>query len=199
MLQHHKSHVYLNWATERMDEMNAALVALEKQVRKLTGTQSKGEELIADLKKLRDEFAAAIKKHAEAGEAIWDRVKPELESQWNSFDEKLRAYFHTIGKHAEQQLETFEDVAAAQKRAWRDAAAKLAASADKLAAGKRPAIDAAIKQMNSDAAEMDAHLNKLKHAGQQSWSALSGALDQSRRAFDKANQKAWDAFKHAAR
>jgi len=197
MLEHHKSHVYMNWANERMDEMNAILVALEKQVRKLTGTQSKGEELMAELKKLRDEFAAAMKRHAEAGEAMWDRAKPELESQWNSFDQKLKAYFHTIGKHAEQQLETFQDVAAAQKRAWRDAAEKFASSADKLAAGKRPAIDAAIKQMNSDAAEMEAHLNKLKHAGQQSWTALSGALDQSRRAFDKANQKAWDAFRRA--
>lgn len=70
MLEHHKSHAYLNWAKERVDEMNATLVALEKQARKLTGTQSKGEELIADLKKRRDEFAAAIKKQAEAGEAM---------------------------------------------------------------------------------------------------------------------------------
>jgi hypothetical protein len=199
MLEHHKSDVYLNWAHERIDEINATLVALEKQVRKLkSGSHTKGEQLIADLRQRRDEFTAAVKKQAEASEAMWERTKPDLESQWNVFNAKLKTYFDTIGEQVEQKLDTFQDIAAAQTRAWRDAADKFAASADKLAAGKRPGIDAAIKQMKTDAAEMEAHLNKLKHAGQQSWSALSGALDQSRRAFDKANQKAWDAFKRAA-
>jgi hypothetical protein len=52
--------------------------------------------------------------------------------------------------------------------------------------------------MRTDAAEADASLQKLKQAGSESWTALSSALAESREAFDRANQKAWDAFKRAA-
>jgi hypothetical protein len=52
--------------------------------------------------------------------------------------------------------------------------------------------------MKAEAAESEAKLQKLKQAGSESWTALSAALAESRKAFDQANQKAWDAFKRAA-
>jgi hypothetical protein len=59
-------------------------------------------------------------------------------------------------------------------------------------------MDAAVAQMKAKATEADAQLHKLKQAGSESWSALSAALAESRKAFDQANQKAWDAFKRVA-
>jgi hypothetical protein len=41
-------------------------------------------------------------------------------------------------------------------------------------------------------------LQNLKQAGSQTWAALSGALAESRKAFDQANKDAWNAFKRAA-
>jgi hypothetical protein len=38
----------------------------------------------------------------------------------------------------------------------------------------------------------------MKQAGTESWTALSDALAESRKAFDQANEKASDAFKRAA-
>jgi hypothetical protein len=38
-------------------------------------------------------------------------------------------------------------------------------------------------------------LKKLKEAGSESWSVLSAALAESRKAFDHANQTAWNALK----
>jgi len=38
-------------------------------------------------------------------------------------------------------------------------------------------------------------LQKLKQAGSESWSVLSAALAESRKAFDQANQAAWNALK----
>ena len=52
--------------------------------------------------------------------------------------------------------------------------------------------------MKADAAEAETRLQKLKQAGSESWSALSAALTESRKAFDRANQEAWDALKRAA-
>ena len=83
-------------------------------------------------------------------------------------------------------------------KAWREAADKFHDGATKLAAERRADIDAAVKQMKADASEAEARLQKLKQAGSESWTALSAALAESRKAFDRANQAAWDAFKRAA-
>jgi hypothetical protein len=121
-----------------------------------------------------------------------------LEAQWSGFEAQVKTYFETVGKQIEQQQSTFRDVAAAQAKAWREAADKFHEAAAKVAAEKRANVDAAVKQMKAGAAVAEAHLQKLKQAGSESWTALSAALAESRKAFDQANQKAWDAFKRGA-
>jgi chromosome segregation ATPase len=123
------------------------------------------------------------------------RTRAQLESQWNVFEARVKAYFDTIGKQVEQQQATFRDVAAAQIKAWHEAADKLHDSAVKVAAAKRTELDAAVKQMKTQASEAEARLQKLKQTRDESWSALSAALADSRKAFDQANQASWDAFK----
>ena len=192
-------HFYLNWTKERIDEMDATLASLEAKASKVQADfKVKANQLIADLKKRRDEFQAAVKQQAEAGETGWDRTKAQLESQWNGFEAQVKTYIDTVGKHIEQQQATFRDVATAQVEAWREAADKFHDGATKLAAERRADIDVAVKQMKADASEAEARLQKLKQAGSESWTALSAALTESRKAFDRANQAAWDAFKRAA-
>lgn len=192
-------HFYLNWAKERIDEMDAALASLEAKASRLQAdSKVKADQLIADLHKRRDEFEAAVKKESEAGEVAWVRTKAQLESQWNGFDAQVKAYIDTVGERIEQQQATFQDVAAAQMKAWREAADSIQDQAKKFSAERRADVDAAVKQMKADAADADAQLQKLKQAGSESWTALSAALAESRMAFDRANQAAWDAFKRAA-
>jgi hypothetical protein len=199
MSEHSSMHVYLNWTKERLDEMDATLASLEtKASQHKTDAKAKADQLIADLKKRRDEFQAEAKAQAEAGEAAWQTTKTQLESQWNSFEAQVKTYFDTAGKQIEQQQAAFRDIAAAQAKAWREAADKFHDAATKVAAEKRANVVAAVKQMKAEAVEAEARLQKLKQAGSESWTALSAALAQSRKAFDQANQKAWDAFKRPA-
>jgi hypothetical protein len=192
-------HFYLNWTKERIDEMDAALASLEAKVSEVqAGSKAKADQLIADLKKRRDEFQATAKKQAEAGEVAWQSTKTQLESQWRGFESQVKTYFETVGRQIEQQQATFRDVAAAQVKSWREAADKLHEEAAKVAATRRADVDATVKQMRADAAEAEARFQKLKQAGRESWAALSAALAESRKAFDRANQEAWDALKRAA-
>ena len=192
-------HLYLNWAKERIDEMDATLASLERNASQVQADfKVKAGQLIADLKTRRDEFQALAKKQAEAGEAAWDRTKAQLESQWKDFEAQVKTYIDTVGKQIEQQQATFRDVAAAQVKAWREATDKFNQASTKLAAERRSDLDAAVKQMKADASEAEARLQKLKEAGRESWTALSAALAQSRKAFDRANQASWDALKRAA-
>jgi hypothetical protein len=192
-------HFYLNWTKERIDEMDAALASLEVKMKQAKAdSKVTSDQLIADLQKRRDEFQASLKAQAEAGEAAWARAKANLEPQWNGFEAQVKNYFESAGKQIEQQQAMFKDIAAAQAKAWREAADKFQDAASKVAAARRADVDAALKQMKSDASEAEARLEKLKQAGNHSWSVLSAALTESRKAFDEANQVASNALKGSA-
>ena len=127
-------HFYLTWAKERIDEMDAALASLEvKASQAKDDSKVKGEQLIADLKRRREEFQATLKAQAEAGEAAWARAKADLEPQRSGFEAQVKTYFESTGKQIEQQQAAFKDIADAQAKAWREAADKFHDAASKVA------------------------------------------------------------------
>ena len=135
-----------------------------RRARRRPNSKVKGDQLIADLKKRRAEFQASLKAQAEAGEAAWARAKADLEPKWNGFEAQVKTYFEGAGKQIEQQQATFKDIAAVQAKAWREAADKFHDAASKVAAARRADVDAALKQMKSDASDAEARLEKLKQA-----------------------------------
>jgi len=199
MTEQSKMHFYLNWAKERIDEMDATLASLEAKASQVQAdSKVKAKELISELKKRRDDFQVILKKEADAGEAAWQRAKKQLDTHWNEFEAQVKAYIETIGKQVQQQQATFQGVAAAQVKAWHEAADQLHSEAAKVVAARRADVDAALKQMKADASKAEAQLQKLKQAGSESWTALGAALAESRKAFDRANEAACDALKRAA-
>lgn len=192
-------HFYLNWAKERIDEMDAVLASLEAKASELQAdSRVKADQIIADLHKKRDEFEESIEKQADAGETAWLRAKDQLEGTWNGFEAEFKKYVETFGKQIKQQQSTFQDAATAQLKAWREAANIIQNAAAGLTADRRSDLDAALTRMKADASRAEANLQKLRSAGDESWSALGGALAESRAAFDRANQAVWEAFKRAA-
>jgi len=192
-------HFYLDWAKERIDEMDAVLASFEAKAGEAQAdSRAKVDQFIADMRKQRDEFQGATKKQADAGEAAWLQARKQMESSWGSFEADVKKYVDTFGKQIEVQQAAFHDAAAAQLKAWHDAAEKIQSAATQLNADRRNDIDAALRRMKADASEAEANLRKLERAGTATWTALNGALAESREAFDRANQTAWDAFKRAA-
>jgi len=87
MPEQSRVHFYLNWAKERIDEMDATLASLEAKASQVQADfKVKANQLIVDFKKRHDEFQAAVKKQAEAGDVAWERMRGQLESQWNGFE-----------------------------------------------------------------------------------------------------------------
>ena len=199
MSRHSRIHPYVNWAKERLDEMDAALAAFEAKTGHVQAAyQAKSERMIADLKKKRDAFRSAIKQWAETDQASWRSAKADLESQWNGFAELVEAYVDGANWEIDQQEAAFRSIAQAQVKAWNDAAASLRKQAADIAAANRAEVDAAIKRMQADAADAQAAIETMKRAGAESWSAFGRALATSRKAFDRANEKAAEALERAA-
>lgn len=193
-------HFFVNWAKERLDEMEAVLTSLDGKVGEMQAdARDKASKALADLRKSRDIFRDTMKKQAEANEAAWTSAKATLEPEWNSFEADVKKYVESFGKQVEQQQATFKLQAAAQLKAWREAADKLGSDAKQFAAERQAEIDVAVKRMQADAGVAEEKLQKqLDQMGTQSWSALMSVLTETRAAFDRANQAAREAFKRAA-
>jgi hypothetical protein len=199
MVTHSNTHFYMNWAKERLDEMDAILTSLESKAGVVQADALDiANNALADLRKSRDGFRETVKKQAEASEAAWISAKAKLEDEWNLFEAGVRKYVESFGKQIEHQQATFALQAAAQLKAWREAAHKLGGDAKKFTAERRVEIDTAVKRMSADAAAAEEKLQKLNQAGTQSWSSLMAALAETRAAFDRANQAAREAFRRAA-
>ena len=193
------AHFYLNWAKERIDEMDAVLSSLEGKAAEVTAeSRTAADKIIADLHSKRDAFLNDMKKHGEASEAAWQQAKAKLETEWSAFQADVKKYVDGLNQQVKLQQATFEEAAAAQLKAWREAADKMQAASAGFATDGRTRLEAAVQQMKADASAAEANFNKLSKAGTESWAALSAALAQSRAAFDHANQTAWDAFKRAS-
>ena len=71
MSQHSAIHFYVNWAKERIDEMDATLASFEAKVSELQAdTRAKANQALADMRKKRDDFRDTLKKQADANEAV---------------------------------------------------------------------------------------------------------------------------------
>jgi len=198
MPKHSAVYFYLNWAKERIDEMDATLASMEANVARVQAdARAKANQALADMRKKRDDFRDTLKKQADANEATWIKEKARLQSEWNTFQTDVRKYVESAGKQIEQQQETFKRQAAAQVKAWREAAENLHTAAKDFAGERRGEIEATVKHMEADAIAAEEKLRKVNEAGKQSWSALTTALAETRAAFDRANQTAQEAFKRA--
>ena len=192
------AHFYLNWAKERIDEMDAVLTSLQSRATQVSAeSRAAADQLVADLRSKRDAFQNDLRRQAEAGEAAWAQSRAKLESDWNAFQADVKKYVEDFGQQMKQQQTTFQDIAAAQLKAWREAADRFQAAAADLAVDRRARMEATVQQMKADASAAEANFQKLAKAGTESWAALSAALTDSRAAFDRANRTAWDAFKRA--
>ena len=168
MSQHSAIHFYLNWAKERIDEMDATLASLEAKVSELQAdARTKANQALADMRKKRDDFRDTLKKQADAHEAVWIQEKARLESEWNAFEADVEKYIENSNQKFEQQQAVFKRQAEAQVKAWREAAENLRTVGKEFAAGRRSDIEATLKQIEAEAVVAEKKLL---------WMILRGAL-----------------------
>jgi len=193
-------HFYVNWAKERLDEMEAVLTSLESKVGEVQAeARDKAKKALADLGKTRDSFRDTVNKRAQANETAWISAKAKLEPEWNAFEAEVGKYVDTFSEQIEQQRATFRLQSAAQLKAWREAADKLAGDTKQFTTERQAEFDAAVKHMRAEAAAAEVKLQKqMEQMGTQSRSAWMGVLTETRTAFDRANQAVREAFKRAA-
>jgi hypothetical protein len=186
---------FLTWARERTEEMDAALASLEGKSREPEATsRAEANRSIEALRAQRDSFRDAVAKQVQAGDAAWARAAKKLETRWADFEKDVGRYFENFGKQAEPQA-TFQMLAAAQMKAWREVADTMQQATREFATGGRGDIEAAAARIKADAAAAQAKLENVPLAGAEPWSTFTAALAETRAAFDRANRAARSALR----
>ena len=120
------THLFSNWAKERLDEIDATLAALQARVDTLQAeTKTQAEKTIAEMRAQQQVFQDTLKKQTAEGTAKWVNLMRGLESNWASFEALVQKYMNTTWKDAQHIQETFSARADAQRKAWQEALASL--------------------------------------------------------------------------
>lgn len=192
-------HSYLDWAKERLDEIDATLSSFQHDAAKLQVDVSvKAEKAMADMRAARDDFRRSVNEHANATKSTIASSKKKLEAQWTAFEGGVLAYLDATGRQAKEQEAAFRARADAQRKAWQESIDKLHKSAVSFAADRRNEIETAVTHMKAEADAAKARLDKLNKAGGKSWVAMKTALTETRNALDKANQTVHELIKRVA-
>ena len=193
------AHHVSNWMKQRLDEMDATMTSIDTRVATLQAdAKEHAEKAVADIRGQRAAFEEAIRKQQHESEAAWAKAKTALEANWASFETAVQNYIKQAQPMVEQQQAIFKARAEAQRKAWEETISTLRGKAATFAAAKKQELDAALTHLQGEADAAKSKLEANRKAGEQSWVALKTALEESRVAFDKANQKALEAFKKAA-
>ncbi len=191
-------HVSIDWAKERLDEMDATLASVEKKLGDLKSeNRAAAERAIAEMREQREAFKQTVEARNQASEAEWQQTKATLESRWTAFEAAVQKWVDATGQLVAEQNEMFVARAEVQFKAWQDVIDRTETSAKGVASDRKREIDSAVATMRADAKTTKTKLDALKRSGEESWTALGKALADSRAAFDRANQTASEAFKRA--
>ena len=143
---------FLNWAKERVSEMDAPLASLESKIGELRAeSRAAANEFIANLRTQRDAFRVSVEKQTQMGDIGWVRTKARLENDWASFESRVTQYVENIGRQVGQQQATFELLVAAQLKVWRETAEEIHIAAGQFTADRQRDIDATVERMKEDA------------------------------------------------
>ena len=195
MAQDAYAHRLLNWMKARLDEIDATLTFIEASATALHAEAKKqAEEIIAQIGTRRNAFEEAIRQKQRESEAEWAKAKTALEVDWASFEAAVEDYVKKSHLPAQEQLAVFKVQAEAQRKAWDETISALQKKAGVAAAEAKQDFDAALSLFKQQADEAKAKLEARQKAGSESWADFKAALQESRAAFDKANQKSLESY-----
>jgi hypothetical protein len=193
------AHPFLNWAKERLNEIDATLISIESRAGSLQAdTKKHAENALSEIRAQREVFKEAIQKQKADSEEGWTRARSGLEANWTSFEAYVQKYLNETRQDAKQLQATFEARAEAQQKAWQETFDALLGKASTFASAKKQDADAALAHLKTEADAVKSKLETHRKAGEQSWLALKTALEESRAAFDQASRKALESFKKVA-
>jgi hypothetical protein len=192
--------VFVEWAKARLDEMAADAKLLESRLDTFDASRrAQAEQTVTQFNDWIAEGQAKIREVQAKGAASVADAQRFMETAWAKFQTEADRWVEV----AKNQQAAFEARARAQAQAWQNVVNTYVQRMSEVHAQNQALVEAQVEQLKAGAqkaqAELKAKADDLGKAGQASWTAMSQALDESRKAFDKAVEITAKTFNEAAK
>jgi hypothetical protein len=187
MTQISSIHPIVLWSKNRLDEMEAALLEVEKDSSKakedikagVVATLAKAKQSLDDFKVRMQSNMQEVEKK---GGAASKSAKQEMQQDWKKFEEAMNA---AVARLNNGQIE-FEARAAAQLKSWQETMQRFNTAAAGIAADQKESFNAALKQMQDKAQAGKQRFAEVRQAASNSPEPYRVALKKCREAFEEA-------------
>ena len=187
MTQTSSIHPFILWSKNRLDEMEAAILEVEKDSSKAKEDVKAGvAATLAKAKQSLDDFKVRMQSNIQEvekkGEVASTSAKQEMQQDWKKFEEAISAAVARLNNGQKE----FEARAAAQLKSWQETIEKCNKAAAGIAVDQKESLNAALKRMQDKAQEGKQHFADVRQAASNSSEAYRVALKKCREAFEEA-------------
>lgn len=190
-------HEYLEWARQKLEETDATLLELERQIETMKDdVRAPVERAAVEIKTARDAFAAnveALRADVSATIAAAEDVHHELDARWAEIEMSVQNAFNAIAGQADAMKAVVTARADAQRRAMQSSFLALKTSAGEAIDRARDEVDAVIHRITAETENVETKLGKVTAAGGDAWKAVRDALADTK----AIHERTWKAIHEA--
>lgn len=189
------AHEQLEWAKQKLGEIDATLASLENSVAGLNrDARADVEQALAKIKTARKAFsekADTLRTDAkEAGEEAY----AALEAKWTDVELGFQDYLTAAAGQADSVRKALVVRGEAQRVSWQKSLDVVRSSASEAIERARGDIDAIAAQLAETATKAEANLGKVSASGNESWKVIQHAIEETRAVHERAWKKISESF-----
>lgn len=197
MSDKHLAHEYIEWSKQKLDEIDATLLGLDKQIETLTGdARTTADRAVADVLAARDAFKAkveALRADVPTAEDAAADVYAALDQQWGEVELAVHGLLSAVAGRADVLKAALKARADAQRKAMRSSFQAIRANATEAIDRARGEVEAALHRITAEAEKVEAKLGQVSAAGGDTWKAIKGGLADAK----SVHEKTWKAISDA--
>ncbi|MGA0565165.1 hypothetical protein ACO2RV_22190 [Ancylobacter sp. VNQ12] len=178
----------VGWSQDRLAELDATIVVLEKEAAKLQGdARAKADATMKALREKRDAYRTKADEAATNAKSWTDtqvaEARKSLDENWAAFQTARDEYLESAKADLATRRAILEAELEARQKAWQKSIDDLKPDAGKLAADQRAAVDTRIAALKAQADEAKARAARLQDASAQAWETTKKSYADAQQLF----------------
>jgi hypothetical protein len=195
----HLAHEHLAWAKQKLDEIDSTLATLDRSVGDLEkDARTQVDRAITRIRTARDAFKAKIDATAgsdfAAAETITKEAQVDIEAGWTEVELAVQDLIAAAASHASVVKKALTARAEAQRHAWQSSLQAARTTAMVVIDQTRGDADTVIRRLAAEAETAEAKLGQVSAAGDESWKAIEGGLEEAISIYDRTWKKISEAI-----
>jgi hypothetical protein len=183
----------LAWAKQRLDELDAIIVGIEKSVAAQSeAARAEADKASARLKAARLAFQHqhdALRSDADNLKQKAKSVRNALDEEWIEVESSLHSFLAAIANETGAVRSFAVARADAQRRSWMASLVSFGARATETLDRSRQEFEVATRRLSEEAEKLQARIADTKDAGDESWAAVKEGLAEAKAVQDRTMEK----------